>query len=136
MEIVKFEDISGKLMSMGYSDEEAKEYAGTVMDYFGFEDRIIDNIVETKDRKIFYELQKGGILETEREETTVNKGKLWRTHYWRLKKSSILDSGKIPEVSFAKNPEIRGEDIYSGLPDHAWLKKDANFGETPGFATD
>lgn len=131
MEIVKIGDIREKLKIIGYSEKKAKEYADIIMDYFGFEDRIVDNILEPQDRKLFYKLELDAILETEREETILCNGKKWRTHYWHLRKENILRPEKVSVHSFIRNPEITCEDIYRGLPEHVWLKKDMPSRETP-----
>jgi len=89
--IVTLEDLATAIASRVDIDiESAMKDANFVMDLFGFEDRIIDNILEPEDRQLFYILEEEGMLITEREETTIYDGRSWRTHYWFLNKETIL----------------------------------------------
>ena len=71
---------------MRMSIEEAKLTAEHVLNFFGFYNRIIDNVLEPEDRDTFYMLEDLGILTTEREETTLHDGREWRIqkrrHHW------------------------------------------------------
>src|SRR5690554_5997169 len=70
-------------------EEQAYQLALHVLNFFGYSDRIIDNILEPEDRDAFYMLEDAGILTTEREETTLYDGREWRIHYWLFRKSRI-----------------------------------------------
>ncbi|MGC8581813.1 MAG: DUF6015 family protein [Thermoplasmata archaeon] len=72
-------------------DEGAKEMAYHVLNFFGYNDRILDNVLEPADRDSFYMLEDKGILVTEREETTLYDGREWRIHYWIFKKDVIKE---------------------------------------------
>jgi len=74
----------------GLPDEEARKMAQHVMNFFGYSERIIDNILEPEDRDAFYQLEDTGILTTEREETTLYDGREWRIHYWLFRKERIF----------------------------------------------
>src|ERR1051325_12200292 len=92
MEIITVEDLSQAIQDrIGLVPEEAERDAEFVMDIFGFNDRIIDNVLEPEDRQLFYILEEEGLLTTEREETTLYDGREWRTHYWLFKKEAIKD---------------------------------------------
>jgi len=102
------------------SFQEAMMTAIHVMNFFGFGDRIIDNMLEPEDRDTFYLLEDLDILETEREETTLWDGREWRIHYWVLNKDRIreLANGEVEE-------EVEEEDvaeIYEELPDEIWAR--------------
>jgi hypothetical protein len=73
----------------GLKDSDAQEMAMHVLNFFGYEDVMIDNILETDDRDAFYMLEDAGILSTKREETTLYDGREWRIHYWLLKRENI-----------------------------------------------
>src|SRR6266699_5228235 len=47
--------------------EAARHMANHVLNFFGFNDTIIDNILEPEDRDAFYMLEDLGLLQTERE---------------------------------------------------------------------
>ncbi|HHF55520.1 MAG TPA: hypothetical protein ENL42_01210 [Thermoplasmatales archaeon] len=104
--------------------ESALKDANFVMDLFGFEDRIIDNILEPEDRQLFYILEEEGMLITEREETTIYDGRSWRTHYWFLNKEAILkykEKGKEEEEKERKRKEEDAAEIYKEIPDELWF---------------
>ena len=101
------------------SMEEAKMTAEHVLNFFGYGDRIIDNMLEPEDRDTFYILEDLGILKTEREETTLWDGREWRIHYWLLNKERIY------ELVYYKEEEEKEEDIediYTDLPDELWIR--------------
>ena len=80
-DIVTLEDLQMAIANrIGIPEEEAHRDANFVMDIFGFDDRVIDNVLEPEDRQLFYILEEEGMLTTEREETTLYDGREWRTH--------------------------------------------------------
>ena len=99
-------------------EEQAYELAHHVLNFFGYSDRIIDNILEPEDRDAFYMLEDAGILTTEREETTLYDGREWRIHYWLFKRDKIqaLMASKVGSVE----DESHEESIYDDLPDDIW----------------
>jgi hypothetical protein len=91
MSIITLEDLSTAIANrIGIELEEARRDAGFVLDIFGFDDRVIDNVLDPEDRQLFYILEEEGMLTTEREETTLYDGREWRTHYWQIRKDTIL----------------------------------------------
>jgi hypothetical protein len=75
----------------GMRPEDARSIAAHVLNFFGFNERIIDNVLEPDDRDTFYMLEDTGILETERDETTLYDGREWRIHYWMFRKDRIFE---------------------------------------------
>lgn len=69
--------------------DQAFDLAKHVLNFFGYETRIIDNVLEPEDRDAFYILEDANILSTEREEITLYDGREWRIHYWRFRTDSI-----------------------------------------------
>jgi len=103
----------------GMPDEEARQMAQHVMNFFGYSERIIDNILEPEDRDAFYMLEDSGLLTTEREETTLYDGREWRIHYWLFKKDKILQlAGKGGEKDDVVDEDIRS--IYEEIPESIW----------------
>ena len=103
------------------------------MDIFGFQDRVIDNVLDPEDRQLFYILEEEGMLSTEREETTLYDGREWRTHYWVIRKDTILkyamDANKrVRSILSDKQTieDISDEAIYDALEDDIWVTKKIN----------
>ena len=106
--------------------DEIKKLAVYVMNFFGFDDTISDNLLKAKDRDVFYTLQDVGILTTFQDQITIKKGKIWRIHYWVLKKNDILRLANLkdevkPKEDYAIYSEI-SNDIWSRNRDADWSK--------------
>jgi hypothetical protein len=100
----------------GMSEAEVKKLAVYVMNFFGFDDTVSDNLLKAKDRDVFYTLQDVGILTTFQDQITIKKGKIWRIHYWVLKKDQILKLANFKEVK-----EIKDEyAIYDEMSPDMW----------------
>jgi len=71
----------------------AKEIAEKhVMCYFGFNEEVIDNVLEPEDRDAFYMLEDKGLLGTRRDEEILSPtNKEWRIFYWNLEKDEIIE---------------------------------------------
>ncbi len=109
-------------------EDEAKRYAGIVMDIFGYDDCVIDNILDHRDRRLFYRLQSEGLLNTQRDEVTLCDGKSWRIHYWMLQKHAIFHSepikqGRVINVKNKGTPSYKTYTVYASLPDKAWAAR-------------
>ena len=106
--------------SRGMEEEQAYMLAHHVLNFFGYSDRIIDNILEPEDRDAFYMLEDAGILTTEREETTLYDGREWRIHYWLFRRERIdqlINQG--PRRTEAR---VEAEFDYDELPDDIWQR--------------
>jgi len=131
MNIITLDDLSKAIAHrVGIGMEEAKRDAGFVMDIFGFQDRVIDNVLDPEDRQLFYILEEEGMLTTEREETTLYDGREWRTHYWVIKKDIILNFARDENKrtgSVLSNKQtiedISDEAIYDALDDQMWVTR-------------
>ncbi|MDR1691208.1 MAG: hypothetical protein LBR42_05150 [Candidatus Methanoplasma sp.] len=109
--------------SMGMEEEQAYMLARHVLNFFGYSDRIIDNVLEPEDRDAFYMLEDAGLLTTEREETTLYDGREWRIHYWLFKKDRI--SGLIEAAPSESFEEVADESVvYDDLPEDIWQRKE------------
>lgn len=104
----------------GMPDEQAKEMAQHILNFFGYSERIIDNILEPEDRDAFYMLEDTGILTTEREETTLYDGREWRIHYWLFRKERIHEL--IDEQDTMEGDATGSMSIYDELTDEAWQR--------------
>ncbi|MGD0056837.1 MAG: DUF6015 family protein [Methanomassiliicoccales archaeon] len=104
----------------GMPEEQAKAMARHVMNFFGYSERIIDNILEPEDRDAFYMLEDSGILTTEREETTLYDGREWRIHYWLFRKERIFELIKMN----GSNRRAQGviDSVYDEVPEDIWQR--------------
>jgi hypothetical protein len=101
-------------------DDESSYLAEHILNFFGYSDRIIDNVLHPEDRDTFYMLEDAGLMETEREETTLYDGREWRIHYWLLKIAEIerrTDAG--PKYA----PEDLEPSVYDEIPDDSWSRE-------------
>ena len=115
---------------IGINKRKAEQIASFIMDLFGFDNRIIDNILNPEDRQLLYMLESEGLLSTGREEEKLHDGREWLTHYWELKKNIIL---KYAENNIKKDERIisnrlrnsnkKNNDIYSNIPDEMWISR-------------
>ena len=122
--IVTVEDLTKAIMNSpnnrGLREDAARDIARHVLNFFGYSDRIIDNILEPEDRDAFYMMEDAGILTTEREETTLYDGREWRIHYWLFRHDKIdklLKEGEGQDRS-APKPDFD----YADLPEDAWSR--------------
>ena len=107
------------LQNRSMSPEEAFEAAEHLINFFGYSDRVIDNMLEPEDRDAFYTMEDIGILQTEREETTLYDGREWRIHYWILNVNRIIELANMKTVTtkIEKNQDFQ---IYDEIPDEYW----------------
>ncbi|CAC12609.1 hypothetical protein [Thermoplasma acidophilum] len=101
------------------SEEEAMEAAEHIINFFGYNDRVIDNMLEPEDRDSFYTMEDIGILQTEREETTLFDGREWRIHYWILNINKIMELANM-QVDYKKKITNDEYKIYDEIPDDYW----------------
>lgn len=107
------------LQNRRMSEEESMEAAEHLINFFGYNDRVIDNMLEPEDRDAFYTMEDIGVLQTEREETTLYDGREWRIHYW------ILNVGRVVELSRMKlETKVASADtefeVYDQIPEEFW----------------
>jgi len=106
--------------------EEAHQLAEHILNFFGYGDRIIDNILEQDDRNLFYLLEDLGLIYSEREETTLHDGREWRIHYWVMNTERIREAAERVEVVEEEEPEDTAE-IYEELPEEIWYSRPEEF---------
>jgi hypothetical protein len=102
------------------TDDVAHDISYRVLNYFGFDDEIIDNALDQDDRRMFYFLQDVQLLTTHWEEAILPTGRTWRVFYW------VLNMEKI--IRFAKPPEehhVAEHGLYESLPEDIWSRSAA-----------
>jgi len=102
----------------GMEKAEVKKIAAYVMNFFGFDDTVSDNLLKAKDRDVFYMLEEVGLLTTFQDQITIKKGKIWRIHYWVLKKNDILRLANLKDEVKIKEEYT----IYNEISDDIWKR--------------
>ncbi len=102
------------------SEEEVKNLAVYVMSFFGYTDEVIDNKLTPTDRDVFYMLEEEGLVTTTHEEVLLKKGKLWRIHYWILKKDQIARLAALGDEE-EKSAEPAAS-VYEEISDEQWAR--------------
>ncbi|EDY35451.1 hypothetical protein ABOONEI_734 [Aciduliprofundum boonei T469] len=101
-----------KLLGHKLEDKDIKNLAEYVINFFGYQDRIIDNMLTPADRDVFYYLEELEVVKPLEEEITISKGKLWRIHYWIYRKDKIEE---ILNQHMEEKKEESPEDFYKKL---------------------
>lgn len=111
------------------NDQKAEKIAIFVMDTFGYESRIIDNILRPAERQLFYMLEAEGFLTTGRERSRLHDGREWMTHYWTLRQIEIHGFAKNKITQKIKNKikkhtaKLSNPTVYSSLSEDIWLTR-------------
>jgi len=103
---------------VGVDQEMAGQLALRVLNYFGYEDMVIDNALDQDDRRLFYFLQDVQLLKTDWEEAILANGRTWRIFYW------YLNIDRIEECSKDVIENVAELGIYDTLPDKAWSRQE------------
>jgi hypothetical protein len=111
--------IQNSIENKGMDEDHAYALAQHILNFFGYSDRIIDNILEPEDRDAFYMLEDTGILTTEREETTLYDGREWRIHYWLFRRERIVE---LMNAADTKKVEEVVDSVYVDLPADIWKR--------------
>ncbi|MEK6911324.1 MAG: DUF6015 family protein [Candidatus Thermoplasmatota archaeon] len=98
---------------MGIHRSEAQSVAERVMNYFGFKAFIIDNAVDSEDRKMFYTLHDAALLRSSWETVLLQTGRNWRIFYWELNEPDL-------DRILGETARRREEPLYKELPEEAW----------------
>lgn len=141
MKIITLKEMTKAIENkVGMEKGKAEKIAGFILDAFGYESRIIDNILKPDERQMFYMLQSEGLLTTSRERSRLHDGREWMTHYWTLKREKIYicahNNGKNETKNFVKTKfeKKRKNTVYSNLSDEVWLaRKILHQGSTGNF---
>lgn len=93
----------------GMIRKDIEELTDFVLSFFGYEDYILDNVLSSAERDVFYNLEEFGFVEPHREEISIVKGKAWRINQWKYRKEKIL------EVANGTEEEVEEGTIYDEL---------------------
>lgn len=117
--VISFDLLSRAIFNkMGVTKDISDEIALRVLNYFGYDGEIIDNVLDQDDRRMFYFLQDVELLGTHWEEATLPNGRIWRVFYWSL---------NVPKIMSFARPRHEGTvaemGLYDSLPDDIWSRQ-------------
>jgi len=130
--VLSFEELclalSHLLGRKGMSGDEVRNIAEYIMNFFGYTDRVIDNILLPTDRDIFYMLEEIGVLTVETFEVDLIPKKGWHIHYWVLRKRRLKEVlNKLKEEGGKKEKEDTS--IYGSISNEIWADLHGRGGE-------
>jgi len=107
-----------EMETLGYAT--ARDLALYVLNFFGYHEQIIDNILEALDRNLFYLLEDAHILVSGREDVTLYTGREWRIHFWKINKRRIFELAKLKK----HEKEVEKEEymVYHEIPEEIWAR--------------
>ncbi|MEM3341114.1 MAG: DUF6015 family protein [Thermoplasmata archaeon] len=115
--------ICKKLSHREINEKEADKLTEYLLNLFGYDSCIIDNVLTASDRNLFYMLEEEGLMESFVEEVYIMKGRMWRIHYWHLRVSEIKRlSSSLENVKEPSFEEIN-YNVYAHIPDDVWAKR-------------
>lgn len=81
-----------------------------LLNIFGFHDEILDNILDAKERDIFFVLQDVNLLGTEKEELLLPlSSRRWNVYHWYLRKDTIL---KLCSEKKSHEPKTSKDELF------------------------
>ena len=124
MTIVSMNDINlalgNTLGKKGMLEDDTNQIAEYIMSFFGFEEQIIDNQLNSEARDVFYMLEEEGFLTTWQEEVHLETGKVWRIHYCVLKTDQIQRMAK--QENDVESKKESKDMIYDEVSDDCWIR--------------
>jgi hypothetical protein len=113
---------------LGLNKQKALKIAEFIMDAFGYETRIIDNILKPDERQIFYMLEAEGFMTTERDQNRLFDGREWLTHYWELRTNTIFHHANhkpsaLPHIFIESSIKKEPQSIYNSITEEMWLMR-------------
>lgn len=93
----------------GMMRRDIEELSDFILSFFGYDDYILDNVLSSAERDIFYNLEEFGFVEPYREEVSIIKGRSWRINQWKYRKKKIL------QIVNSQGDEIPKEGLYEEI---------------------
>ena len=124
MALVTLDDLrlalKNRLCKEGITETDTEQLAEYVMSFFRFSDQAIDNRLTPEDRDVFYMLEEEGFLTTRQEEVHIERGKVWRIHYWVLKTDQIRRIAHQQDNGLSETDGLSM--CYEEVPDDCWQR--------------
>jgi hypothetical protein len=124
MPVVSMEELilalKNTLGKKGMHESDLARLAEYIMSFFGYNDSVIDNRLTSEDRDVFYMLEEEGFVTTTEEDVHLKKGKMWRIHYWILKRDQIMRLAAIPQDRKTEIDETAA--LYENISNDVWAR--------------
>ena len=106
---------------MGLHPEAAEALAEDVLDVFGFDSEVLDNVLDPGMRQSFYAMESSGLLAAHSEHNQLWQGQDWRTHTWQMRPERVIAAARAPARACAAPDEAAA--VYRGLPSDVWARR-------------
>lgn len=127
--IMNYKTLNTVMLKKGYGEKEASEYANKCLNYFGFSEMVLDNILSTEERDFFHQMEDDGIVKRNGQEEILiplryesiplkpsKTKKIWRMFHWVLRIADIYEMAEEEEVA-----EVSEQySVYKNLSDEVW----------------
>jgi len=126
MSVITFKKLKDAIIyAFSCTPDEASKHASIILDLFGFDEYIIDNILSNDERRLILNMQTKGMISAMREDTTLSNGAPWRIYYWHLEVKTIIEYAKNKKNKRDKCKDLEASeqslDIYSTITDNQWM---------------
>jgi hypothetical protein len=102
--------VSALTNGLGMDEYDAIDLIDKIIDFFGFNDKILDNVLLPTDRDVMYMLEDLELVKTESEETSLPDGRDWRMNTWIWRKENILSYANSKRENYENQT---GENTYT-----------------------
>ena len=118
-EIITIDELTIAIKNrMKLDSQTAHNTAEYILNFFGYDSEILDNILQPEDRTVFYLLYDVGILKTDQERILLSTGRDWRIYYWKLDEDIIRGS---LDKEYTEDEE---ESIYDMITTEQWFGRE------------
>ncbi len=98
------------------SNYSINQVAEMVLNLFGPDNFVLDNVLESTERKFLYFFEELGFVESITDDVVISAGRYWRIHYWILKEDRIIKYlDKLKDVK-----KLNYDEMYKVISDELW----------------
>ncbi len=116
---VRLEELAAAIMTVaGVGQTEARQTAMHMLNIFGFETQIIDNVLDSEDRSMLRILEDERIITTSQDDCILDDGREWRIHYWKINTEAVKKAAR----KNGGDARDRAAKMYESLPPEAWMR--------------
>jgi len=103
------------------AEDIAAQGAQQLLNFYGFSDNVLDNVLTPHERSVFWDMEDEGIIKRGKGmEILLIGGKTWKIRYWELNKKNIVKYSKAYNEAKESPPAEDLEQLYQNVTDEAW----------------